>query len=520
MEAFRHHPFFLFPPENGMTFFVFYEMMKSEEDYTMAKKILTLLHSNDMHGDFLSVEKDGIPTGGLPLLSGYLKQVRKTEKNVIYAVAGDMFRGSIIDSEYLGLSTIDMMNLLKPDVATLGNHEVDYGVAHLLFLEKCARFPLINANLFVTLNNTRLFRPYLNVDIDGIRILFIGILTEEVISSTKSEKVIGSFIDIDEAAREVGVICDNYRTKDTSITVLLTHIGIEADRELAERLNPDWGVNMIIGGHSHTAMEEMEVVNGIPIVQAYCGTSQIGRFDIVYDTWRKRITDLKWQCVPINAETAEADPVMEEVLNSYRTETDKKYRRVITRLARRLTHPSRIQETELGNLYADILQDESSFDLMMMGSGAIRKKEFGPVIEYQDMLENTPFDDLLWMMEVTGAQLRRMIMHVMRDEAWEGHTEFYQYSKGMRIVYRKSTHTLEEFKFRGSDITDDQRILIALQSYHYNSFEEFFGVPIQEVAGNMKPRIIATSVNNIVEEYLSTHPGLDSHVEGRIVILE
>jgi len=54
---------------------------------------------------------------------------------------------------------------------------------------------------------------------------------------------------------------------NTVHVVLLTHIGIEKDRELAALLNPDWGVELIIGGHSHTLMEEPEIVNGIPIVQ-------------------------------------------------------------------------------------------------------------------------------------------------------------------------------------------------------------------------------------------------------------
>jgi 5'-nucleotidase len=156
----------------------------------------------------------------------------------------------------------------------------------------------------------------------------------------------------------------------------------------------------------------------------------------------------------------------------------------------------------------------------MMGSGAIRKKELGPLIEYQDMLENTPFDDALWMLEVTGAQFRRMMQHILRDEAWEGHTEFYQVSKGVRVKYRKSTHTIEEFKFRGEDIRDDQLIKIALQTYHYENFDEFLGVPLAEVAANMKPRCVATSVNNIIEEYFATNSGLDSHVEGRLEIVE
>ena len=102
-------------------------------------KKLTILHSNDMHGDFLPTVKDGKETGGLTRLSGYLNKVRSEEEHVIYAIAGDMFRGSIIDSEYQGLSTIDLVNMLHPDVVTLGNHEADYGMGHLLFLEKCAK---------------------------------------------------------------------------------------------------------------------------------------------------------------------------------------------------------------------------------------------------------------------------------------------------------------------------------------------------------------------------------------------
>ncbi len=101
----------------------------------------TLLHSNDMHGDFLAEQVDEDLVGGVSLLSGYIKKVRQEEDNVIYTIAGDMFRGSVIDSEYRGLSTIQIMNMLGPDIVTVGNHEVDYGIAHLLFLEKCAEFP-------------------------------------------------------------------------------------------------------------------------------------------------------------------------------------------------------------------------------------------------------------------------------------------------------------------------------------------------------------------------------------------
>ena len=481
---------------------------------------LTILHSNDMHGDFLPTVKDGVETGGLVRLSGYINKIREERKNVLYLIAGDMFRGSVIDSEYQGLSTIDLVNNLRPNAATIGNHEVDYGIAHLLFLEKCARFPIVNANLFVTMNNARLFTPYINLEIDGLRILVIGILTDEVLASTKGEKIIGSFIDLKAAAKEVGIICDNYRTVNTDMTVLLTHIGYEKDIELAQHLDPEWGVNMIIGGHSHTFLEEATYVNGVPIVQAGTGTGIIGKIDLQYDRDSREIVDFKWKCEPVNEKTAPKDPIMEELLNSYRTVTDGKYKRVVTRWARKLTHPSREQETEMGNLYADAMQFESSFDIMLMGSGSIRKKELGPIIEYQDMIENTPFDDCVWMLKVTGAQWRRIVKHILRDDAWKGETEFYQFSTGVRIKYNKTTRVIEELKFNGEDVTDDMELKIAVQNYHYKNFDEFLGVPLEEIKKNMRPRVVATSLNNIVEEFFMTHDGLDAHVEGRLEVVE
>jgi 5'-nucleotidase/UDP-sugar diphosphatase len=117
----------------------------------MSTHNFTILHSNDMHGDFLAETNSaggGEVIGGLALLSGYINKVRSEEENVIYAIAGDMVQGSLIDAEYKGISTIEIMNYLAPDVATLGNHELDYGLSHLLFLEKMANFPIVNANLY------------------------------------------------------------------------------------------------------------------------------------------------------------------------------------------------------------------------------------------------------------------------------------------------------------------------------------------------------------------------------------
>ena len=283
------------------------------------KKKLTILHSNDLHGDFLAEKVDDRLIGGVSRLSGYVNKARREDPNTIYCIAGDMFRGSVIDSEFRGISTIEIMNMMAPDVVAIGNHETDYGIAHLLFLEKCAKFPIINANLHIKTNNARLFKPYHILEIDGMKILFIGILTEDIINQTRNEGVIGSIVDVHEACQEVGRICNAYHAVDIDLTVLLTHIGFEEDKKLAEQLDPAWGVDIIIGGHSHTFIDEPAVVNNTLIVQVGTGTDQIGRFDITVDTDNNCISDYRWQNVPIDANHCPKDAALEGIISYYKT---------------------------------------------------------------------------------------------------------------------------------------------------------------------------------------------------------
>ena len=457
--------------------------------------------------------------GGVSRLAGYINQVRAEEENAVYCIAGDMFRGSVIDSEYHGVSTIEIMNMIAPDVITVGNHETDYGVAHLLFIEKCAKFPIINANLHIKTNNARLFKPCYILDTGGLKILFIGILTDEVIAQTKQEALIGSFVDIHEAVEEVGRLCNTYRSLDVDLTVLLTHIGFEEDKKLAEELDPTWGVDIIIGGHSHTLPEKPEVVNNVLIVQAGTGTDQIGRFDLIIDKENNCISEYTWQCVPIDDTHCPRTAELEEVLNHYRTQTDKKYKRLVTHLKRQLTHPSRYQETELGNLFADILCESLGLDVMLLGSGSIRGTELGPVVLYSDLTECFPYSDAIYMVPVTGRQLKQMIAFMLREEALiGGHTEFYQFSEGMRVVYHRESRSFREFSLYGEPVEDDKVYRVGLQEFHYKNVEEFFSVPLPEVQKNGKIRKLSTSCRDILDEYLSDKQNLDRTVCGRLVI--
>ena len=484
-------------------------------------KKLTLLHSNDMHGDFLAEKVDDKLSGGVSMLSGYLTKCRNEDPNVVYAIAGDMFRGSVLDSEFLGLSTIQIVNLLAPDIVTLGNHETDYGIAHLLFLEKMANFPIINANLYIKGNDTRLFEPHYIMEIDGIRILFIGILTEEVISQTKGEKIIGSFIGIEDAAKEVGKICNAYNALDIDLTVLLTHIGFEEDKKLASILDPTWGVDIIVGGHSHTFIDEPAVVNDILVVQAGTGTDQIGRFDIVLDTDKNCVDSYEWQAVPIDNTHCPRDERMDALIKSIKDKTDIKYAKVVANFDYELTHPDRWMQTDLGGVFADAMNESLGTDVFFMGSGSVRKYRMGPIVTFQDFTECYPYDGKSFGIKVTGEQLKRMLLFIYRDEAWLGnHTEFYQLPKTVHCVYSKSKHEILELEVRDEPVEDDKIYSVGIQEFHYNNLKEFFNVSQEEVMKNGEVKVLTTSDVQTLLEYFedNTHLGLDT--ENRLEVLD
>jgi 5'-nucleotidase len=477
-----------------------------------------------MHGDFLAETRGerGKLIGGLALLSGYINKVRKEEKNVLYLISGDMVQGSLIDSEYKGISTIEIMNFLSPDVVTLGNHELDYGLPHLLFLERLANFPIVNANMYIKKYHRRIMKPYVILERDGFDILFIGIITDTVMKSIQKSSDIATFMGLEDAAGEVGKICNAYRDGDIDLTILLTHIGIEEDKKLASMLNPDWGVDMIIGGHSHTILRKPEEINGILIAQAGTGTDQVGRFDIVVDDESNSIVSWEWKLVPIEEGIALPDPGLTAFIESFKGEVDKKYNTILCRFERELTHNRSGEETELGNLFTDILEERSGADFVLLGSASIRgvsgKAVLGPVVTLKDFTSAFPYDDALFTVRVSGAQLKRIFSHILRKENRNEDGETYQVSGGAAVSYDDSTASIRSLLIGGADVENNRQYTIGLLEYDCKNSEKNLSIPGEELSAPDNPRVIATSVRDILEEYLRRTSHIDSRIEGRIVV--
>ena len=483
-------------------------------------KKLVILHSNDLHGNFLAEEIDGELIGGVSRLSGYVQKVRDEEQNVIYCISGDMLQGSLIDSEYKGLSTIEIMNMLGPDVASLGNHETDYGLTHLLFLERCARFPIVNANIFIKNPLTRLFQPHIFIEKNDMCIMFIGIITEEVMHGIKSDSLVSSLIDVNEAAREIGHICDAYCSVDVDFTVLLTHIGFEEDKKLAALLDPAWGVDVIIGGHSHTLLEKPEEVNGILIVQANYGTDRIGRFDIMVDTELNSVHEYEWKMVTLKGSEYPHDEIMEAVVQGYKQQTDMKFNRILCRLPHEFTHPDRYMETSLGNLIADAFKACLETDIILCGSGSIRVQALGPVMTLGTLMQAVPFHDKMYKVTVTGQQLKSMMRYILREETFtEEHTEFFQISRGLEITWSREKQEFLRFSWLGEPVEDTREFSAAFHGYHRNNFITSFGLPYEEILKNTRETVVASDAQDLLIEFFTDNKPDAGGIDGRLTVL-
>jgi len=487
----------------------------------MKTRKFTILHSNDLHGDFLEEDDEAKQKhiGGLALLSSYISKVRREEENVLYFIAGDIVQGSLIDTEYKGLSSMSIMNFLSPDAICLGNHEFDYGLPHLLFLEKVANFPVVNANLYIKPYNKRLMRPFTILKKAGLDILVTGIITEKVMDSLKGDNLIGSFVTLQEASKEVGKITDSYKNDDIDLTIVLTHIGFESDIELAKLLKPEWGVDLIIGGHSHTKLAEPRMENGVMIIQAFTGTNQIGRLDCLIDDVTNSIIEYKWQLVQIDDSIVKPDEDLQNYIQNYQTQLDSKYNSIVCKLNWAHTHPQREVETSLGNLFSDAFADVTECDVMLLASGSIRTKEIGPLVTLKDVVTCYPYNDPITRFTATGKQLRQIFAYIMRIANRNGEGECYQVNSKVKATYDEDKAQLISLKVDDEEVTDNKTYTLCLQAYHANNAEKYLSVSKESLSA-IKSKVVTTASQDVLLEWLRNNQNIGRNIEGRLTYLK
>lgn len=228
----------------------------------MLAQDLTILHMNDTHSH-IDPQRSGelVGRGGVIEQAAFIDSVRTAEgkKNVLLMHAGDFGQGTSYFTELHGNIEIDVLNTLGFDVVCLGNHEFDNGTKELARRLKnldaavvCANYDFSNSPL------NGIVKPYVILKKGGKKIGVIGLLTD---IRSVVDKGIGDELSYQEPADVVNRYAAYLKDeKDCDMVICLSHLGFHEDRDVASQVR---NVDVIVGGHSHTFLEEPEKVKDL-----------------------------------------------------------------------------------------------------------------------------------------------------------------------------------------------------------------------------------------------------------------
>ncbi len=252
---------------------------------------LTFLHINDLHSEYSTYAGDEYGSS-VSRIVGYYKQVKTENPFTVFTNGGDDHeKGSIAEQLSEGYSTVEIVKAMKFDVRVIGNHDFAWGEKELLDYVDDPESIVLASNTEYVGENPSDFRAvkYAELQVGCARVGFFGMTSKPY--NEKNQQYDGDFFpggnfhtDYDYAAVAGAIVAEHRDSVD--VLVMVSHLGFGDDKALAEQVP---GIDVILGGHSHTIMYEPEIVNGTLIVQSGSDGIFAGRLDLEIDTVHGRI---------------------------------------------------------------------------------------------------------------------------------------------------------------------------------------------------------------------------------------
>lgn len=382
---------------------------------------LTIFHTNDTHSAFLprpaDWSKDGRLAGGVLALAHHLERERRTAPTSLLVDAGDFMTGNPVcnlkEDGVPGAAVARMLNGIGYDVGLVGNHEFDIGLPDLRKLAKMFEYPLLAADI-VDADGKPVFRDEpVVLTRGGVRIGVMGVscggMTEVVAPSRFAGLSMAAQLPI---LRRQAAELD----PQTDLLVVLSHDGVEDDRALADSL-AGAGIDVIVGGHSHTRLKEPELRGGILIVQAGGAMTNLGRLDL--RVANDRVEGYTGRLVTLWADSLATTGPLAERVQGYADQVQKQYGRTLGTLAGDLKRGR--GETTLGDWLADVIREAAQADVAVLNSGGIRRDlPAGPLTALL-IHEVLPFANTLVTVAMTGAEVQQMADCNARGQAGGDH---------------------------------------------------------------------------------------------------
>lgn len=481
---------------------------------------LTVIGTNDVHGAILPAGTGG----GLATFSGYVESVRaaraKDGGDVLLIDAGDMWQGTLESNLVEGKSVVEAYNAMGYTAATIGNHEFDFGPVgeNSVPVNKGddprgalkkriteANFPVLSANIVYAANGENIdwdnVTPSTMVEAAGAKVGIIGLTTEDTLEVTATANTVGLEITplVDAIVREATAL----REDGADLVIVTAHAGgycqqwndprdlssCNLNNEIIKVANalPAGFVDHIVAGHMHRPMAHE--INGIAVTSAFSSTRGFDRVDFTLDAVTgevlgRRIFPPQMICPAFNRESGdcewtETDPALVERA-VYEGTVVRPIPEVVAIADQARRHTQAIKSESLGvfletpfpldgtpesplaRLFTEAILEGVDADISIHNvTGGIRAElDAGPVT-FGDIFEISPFDNRVVVLDLSGADLRRVITaQARRSNRRAGFA-------GMRVFVDCVDNAIDIRMVlnNGREIADDDRILVSTNDF-------------------------------------------------------
>lgn len=425
---------------------------------------LIIIHTNDTHS---SIDPDMKGNGGIARRKVVVDSIRVEHENVMLVDAGDAVQGSLYFTIFDGEVERDLMNRMGYDIRILGNHEFDRGVERLAEVWSGVTADRLSTNYDLSATPLdSLFVPSVIREIAGHKIGFLGLNLDPkgIIAEENSQGVI--YLDALECAnREAARLCD----EGAEMVIAVSHLGYDVNNGLSD-LDIAAGskdIDVIIGGHSHTAIDpsnpdspRWRVANAvgdtITVVQTGSRGAAVGELDI--DLATKEVTP---RLIKIDSRLDErVDKDFAALIDPYRVKVDS------LRNYRIGESPAAYERssTRMLNLFSDFVRARGTelcgkpVDLSIMNKGGIRNSLDSGAITKGEIIDIAPFENRVMVLDISGSDLLDNI-GVMVGQEGQG------VSSNVKVLYDPSTHAVNSVTIDGRPVDRNRRYRLATIDY-------------------------------------------------------
>ena len=425
-----------------------------EKPAATATRTITILGTNDLHGALVR----------LPLLAGYIADVRAERAadggGVLLLDAGDLFQGTLESNLGEGADVVRAYNVLGYTAAAIGNHEFDFGPVGPDTTARAAgedprgalkariaeaRFPFLVTNIADATSGKPIAWPNTQqgilVHVAGVAVGVLGASTEATPTTTMAANFAG--LEMLPTAAGIAAEARDLRQRGAQVVVVVAHFGgackdtrhpddissCERGEELFRVLDalPAGLVDVVVAGHTHAAVAHR--IDGIAAIESYSSGRAFGRVDLQVTGGKivnehifppQLVCPLDEHNNPIPVEACRPEPydgravvpdpavqrIVDAALARARVRRSEKLGVTLAALVRRAYKT----ESAEGDLFTDLmLAAEPGADVALANGGGLRADLPAGELTYGELFEAMPFDNRFALVDVTGAQLQRIV---------------------------------------------------------------------------------------------------------------